>query len=138
LVVPLTVQHENIDAQKGRLAVNIDDGVPTLHVGAVAIRPIESWFHFVMHDGSPMQPEVLNRVFRENLRRRRTDLQLSQAALAERLTGLGDRQVAAPYISDLETGKRVPVIGSLARLAEALETTPEFLIATELSRTEEA
>lgn len=78
-----------------------------------------------------VQPAELNQVFRANLRRRRLELGLSQSALATRINEGRKRkepQVSAPYISDLESGKRVPYISTLAELAEALETTPEALL----------
>lgn len=78
-----------------------------------------------------VQPEELNGVFRENLRRRRKALGLSQQGLADRINKTRKRnapQVHAPYISDLESGERVPILGTLAELAEALETTPDMLI----------
>lgn len=79
-----------------------------------------------------MQPHQLNRMFRENFRHRRLELGLSQQAVAERINALrGESQpkVHAPYISDLESGRKIPVLGTLAELAEALETTPSRLIA---------
>ena len=79
-----------------------------------------------------VQPSELSQVFCENLRRRRQELGLSQAALATKINDKRKRRgpkVESPYISDLETGKRVPYITSLAELAEALETTPDALLA---------
>jgi HTH-type transcriptional regulator/antitoxin HipB len=69
-----------------------------------------------------VQAAELTLVLRENIKRRRDQLGLTQAQLAERISA------QAPYVSDLETGKRVPVVGSLAKLADALETTPEKLL----------
>lgn len=59
---------------------------------------------------------------------------MSQQALADRINATrkrGSAKVHAPYISDLESGERVPILGTLAEIAEALETTPENLIASD-------
>jgi len=53
---------------------------------------------------------------------RRRRLRLSQEKLAERM------QVPRTYISKLENDRAVPTLGSLARLAEALETDVAALI----------
>lgn len=74
---------------------------------------------------SAMERELqseLRSVFRENMRLRRTQLRLSQVELAERL---GTHQ---PYISDLESGRKSPLMETLAEIAEALETTPAKLL----------
>lgn len=81
-----------------------------------------------------MQAEELNEVFRSNLHRRRKELGLTQTDLAGRINkkrGRKDPKVHAPYLSDLESGVKVPNISTLAELAEALETSPESLIAVE-------
>lgn len=88
-----------------------------------------------------MQPTELNRVFRENLKARRKELRLTQTELADRLNALRAKQerrkpqgerneerIHAPYISALESGDRVPIISTLAILAEALDTTPDALL----------
>ena len=69
-----------------------------------------------------MQADELKRVFRDNLRTRREELGLTQVALADRL-GVGQ-----PYISDLEAGRKRPLVDTLADIAEALETTPAFFL----------
>jgi len=69
-----------------------------------------------------VQPTELNERFRENVRRRREALGFTQEALAEKMG------VHAPYISDIETGKKVPLLPTLARLAEALDLPPAELI----------
>lgn len=69
-----------------------------------------------------VQQEELKGVFCENFKRRRARLGLSQIQLAERLG------VAQSYVSDLESGNKVPLVPTLADLAEALETTPAKLI----------
>ena len=83
-----------------------------------------------------VQADELETVFRANVRSRRKALGLSQAELAERINSKRkkrDPQVAGPYISDLESGKRVPYVSTLAELAEALETTPDALLAADLA-----
>lgn len=69
-----------------------------------------------------LQPKELVEVFAENLRERRIELGLSQAALAAAI------QAHAPYISDLERGVKAPYLGTLARIADALDTTPSVLL----------
>ena len=69
-----------------------------------------------------VQPEELRAVFRQNLRKRRIRLGLSQVDLAARLG------VFQPYISDLESGRKSPLMETLAEIAEALETTPARLL----------
>ena len=83
-----------------------------------------------------VQADELENVFRDNVRARRKSLGLSQVALAERINARrkrGEPQVSSPYISDLESGKRVPYISTLAELAEALETTPDALLSADLA-----
>lgn len=70
-----------------------------------------------------MQPKELVDLFAANVRRRRLELKLTQLQLAERLGA------HVPYVSDLERGKKTPFLGNLAKLAEALETTPDTLLA---------
>lgn len=69
-----------------------------------------------------MHADELVQVFAENVRRHRLALGLSQRELADKLG------VHPPYISDLERGKKTPQLGGLARLAEALDTTPDMLL----------
>lgn len=86
---------------------------------------------YITHMQIDVQPFELNELFQENLRRRRKELGLSQQALADRINSKRKKNAArvhAPYISDLESGERIPLLGTLAELAEALETTPEELI----------
>lgn len=78
-----------------------------------------------------VQPEELKAVFRENLTARRKERGLSQGALAEILNRgrkKKDPKVHVPYLSDLESGKRSPTLETIAELAEALETTPDWLL----------
>lgn len=69
-----------------------------------------------------VQGVELELLVRENLIARRKKLGLTQADLAERL---GVRQ---PYVSALESGTRKPTLDTIARLAEALNTTPDALL----------
>jgi len=69
-----------------------------------------------------VQADELRQVFRDNLKTRREELGLTQVALADRL-GVGQ-----PYISDLEAGRKRPLVDTLADIAEALETTPAYFL----------
>ncbi len=69
-----------------------------------------------------MQPEELNRIFAENLKKRRKELGYTQAKLANEVG------CHTPHINDLEKGKRNPSLGTLAKIAEALKTSPVTLI----------
>ena len=69
-----------------------------------------------------VQPDELKQVFRENLKSRRLQLGMTQVELAEKLG------VAQAYISDLESGRKRPLVDTLAPLADALRTTPARLI----------
>lgn len=69
-----------------------------------------------------MQPKELVGIFAANVRRHRKALGLTQADLAKRLS------VHVPYVSDLERGKKTPFLGNLAKIADALETTPDALL----------
>ena len=71
-----------------------------------------------------VQPQQLHAVFRHNLRERRRELRLSQIDLAQR-AGLEQA-----HISQLERGKLNPNLGTLAKIAEALDTTPSALLST--------
>lgn len=67
----------------------------------------------------------MRRLVGRNVRRLRSEADLTQEALAER-SGLSQQ-----YISDLECGRRNPTIVSLWELAQALGVTPDRLIAPE-------
>ena len=69
-----------------------------------------------------MTPEEMKRVFSKNLRDKRKERGLSQIELAEKIGAFG------PYISDLEKGHKSPMLSTLAKLAEALGTSPDSLI----------
>ena len=72
---------------------------------------------------SLLQPAELEHVFRENVRSRRKELGLTQAELAARL------KVTQPYVNQLERDKgSPPQLDTVARVAEALETTPGALL----------
>ena len=70
-----------------------------------------------------MQSEELRRVLGSNIRRRRLELGLTQEQLAERLN------VTQGYISDLEKGKRAPLLKTLAEFSEILQVSPSTLLA---------
>jgi transcriptional regulator with XRE-family HTH domain len=70
-----------------------------------------------------VQPDELVFIFAANVKARRLELGLTQAQLAERL------DCHVPYISDLENRRKSPYLGNLAKLAEALETSPDALLA---------
>jgi len=72
-----------------------------------------------------MQPEELRMLFRTNMKRRREELRLSQTEVARRM------EVAPGYICDLERGAQNPGIKTLAGLAEALETSPAWLLSAD-------
>ena len=69
-----------------------------------------------------MQPDELREVFQGNLKAMRTLRRLTQAALAAKA---GMHQ---PHIASLERGTNTPTMDTLARLAAALETTPDALL----------
>lgn len=69
-----------------------------------------------------LQPDELNGVFCANMRNARMRLGLTQNQLAKKLT------VAQSYISELEAGKKRPLVETLAELADALDTTPAKLL----------
>jgi len=61
-------------------------------------------------------------VLMRNLKDRRGFLGLTQSELAERL------QCSQSYVSELESGAKQPLVGTLAALALALETSPAALL----------
>lgn len=62
------------------------------------------------------------RILAENVKAARDLLDLSQEELAD------EAKIDRTYISGIERGKRNPSIDLLARLAEALKTTPAALL----------
>ena len=62
------------------------------------------------------------RILARNVRAARDRLGLSQEALAD------EAEIDRTYISGIERGKRNPSVDLLARLAEALKTTPAALL----------
>lgn len=76
-----------------------------------------------------VQAETLRTILAENLRARRMQLRLTQIALAKRL------EVTQPYIVALEKGKYGLGLDQLARVAEALETSPAALLTADIFST---
>ena len=66
---------------------------------------------------------MLKKIFGELLKERRNEKKLSQERLAEAC------ELSTYYIALLEAGKRQPTITTLFKLATALKTTPEELVA---------
>src|SRR5438105_8533965 len=62
----------------------------------------------------PMEKVDLKKTFGAEVKRRRTDLGISQEELAERAS------LHRTYITDVEAGKRNPSLASIQRLATAL------------------
>lgn len=77
-----------------------------------------------------MQAQQLYEVFRTNLRTRREELNITQVALAAELG------IDQTYVSDLERGRRNPTLATLAKIAEALDTTPSALLSSVLAVSE--
>ncbi len=73
-----------------------------------------------------MQPEELRSILRTNLKARRNELALTQADVAKKAG------VTQEYWSQLESGKRVPRLDLLTKLADALRTSPETLLSREV------
>ena len=61
------------------------------------------------------------------IRKRRRQLRMSQAELAEKT------ELSIPYISFVETGKKGPSLSCLASIANALDTTIDCLLTGTLS-----
>ena len=75
---------------------------------------------------------MLKRIFGELLREQRKKKNLTQEGLAEAC------ELSTYYISLLEAGKRQPTITTLFKLASALKTTPEELVAIVRRRARQA
>ena len=69
-----------------------------------------------------MQVEKLSRIIGENIKRRRIELRMTQIELAERM---GITQGA---LSDIENGKRSPLLKTIADFSETLEVPPSYLL----------
>lgn len=70
-----------------------------------------------------LQPIELEEIFRDNVRARRKELGLTQADLAKRL------KVSTPYVNQLEKDRgSPPQLDTVAKVADALETTPGALL----------
>lgn len=67
-----------------------------------------------------MQQSKIEAMFSQRLKERREELGLTQADLAKRL------DCHAPYISDLEHGKKSPQLSTIERIAKALDVAPSF------------
>lgn len=79
-----------------------------------------------------MNPEEIADQFRQNLKRIRTTLGVSQTELGRRLS------TTPGFICDFEKGRRVPSIVTLAKLADALGVSPATLISSNDSEMLEA
>ncbi len=73
-----------------------------------------------------MKAEPIQSVLARNLRKRRTELGLTQAELAARLG------MSQPSLSTLEKGTYAARLDTLDRLAEALDTTPAELLTADV------
>ena len=74
-----------------------------------------------------MQPEELRRILAERVRARRKELGITQYELADKLG------VKQPYVAQIERTEEggSPTLQVVARLAEALQTSPSALLAAE-------
>lgn len=70
-----------------------------------------------------MQPDQLAHLVGVNVRRRREELRLTQSTLAKKA------DVNQTYLSDIENGKRSPNLSTVAKIADALDVTPSYLLA---------
>ena len=59
---------------------------------------------------------------RKMKKRRRKELKMSQAELAEKVN------VSNNHISSIETGKQIPSLTTFVKICEQLDTTPDFLL----------
>lgn len=69
-----------------------------------------------------LQAPKLRRVLADNLKARRKELGMTQQAVADAL------EVTQPYVAALESAKVSPRVEQLAKLSEALKTTPAALL----------
>ena len=70
-------------------------------------------------------PELLE-IFRANLVARRKELGMTQIALSQ-ASG-----IAQPHICYLESGRTKPTMETLAKLAQALRTTPDAMLSPKI------
>jgi len=66
-----------------------------------------------------------------NLKKRRKQLRLSQAQVAERATDRSVRKISGPAVSRYESGKLVPTIDTIEALAAALACSASDLCSPE-------
>lgn len=74
-----------------------------------------------------MQPEELMEILGTNVRARRKELNLTQENLAE------TAEVTQPYIAEIEAGRASATITVVARMSNALKTTPATLLSAEMA-----
>jgi len=72
-----------------------------------------------------MQADTLSKIVGQNIRKRRSELNMTQTELADKLG------ITAGAISDIELGKRSPGIKTIAELSEALRIPPSYLLSAE-------
>jgi transcriptional regulator with XRE-family HTH domain len=72
-----------------------------------------------------MQSDKLSEIVGKNIRRRRSELGMTQKELAERL------DITQGALSDIENGKRSPGIKSIADFSEILNIPPSHLLSAE-------
>ena len=78
----------------------------------------------VYDGGMNVQSDELKTIFRNRLKSRRTELGMSQTALASAI------QAQQPYVAALEAGDRNPTLDTLAKLSEALACDPDFFLSS--------
>ena len=72
-----------------------------------------------------MQADTLSKIVGQNIRKRRSELNMTQTELADKLG------ITAGAISDIELGKRSPGIKTIAEFSEALRIPPSYLLSAE-------
>lgn len=70
-----------------------------------------------------VQSDLLRQILADNLKHRRKELGMTQADVAKAIG------VTQPYINALEKAKVSPRVEQLAKLSDALKTTPSALLA---------
>lgn len=61
------------------------------------------------------------------MKRRRKELKMSQAELAEKVN-VSNNHISSIHISSIETGKQIPSLTTFVKICEQLDTTPDFLL----------